>query len=207
MQEVKNRLTFTLIAGINGAGKSTAYNFMSDEEKDSLGIRVNPDELALKFGSVIIGGKEAIKLRAYCFCEKISFHQETTFTGKSILKTIDEAKSKGYTLNLIYVSVDSAETAISRVANRVKFGGHDIPTDSIIKRYPESLKNLAEQIHKFDSAKLVDNTQNFSTLFRAIDKKIIYVSDDLPEWAHSAVEEYQKHIQECEENEGILQCL
>jgi predicted ABC-type ATPase len=194
-----DELIFTLVAGINGAGKSTAYDFMDEAEKNSLGVRVNPDELALKFGSAVIGGKEAVKLRAYCFSEKISFHQETTLTGKSILKTIDEAKNKGYTLNLIYVSVDSAETAINRVANRVKFGGHDIPVDSIIKRYPESLKNLAEQIHKFDSARLVDNTEIFNTVFQAIDKKIVYVSDDLPEWAHPAVEEYQKHIQECEE--------
>jgi len=185
---------FTLIAGINGAGKSTAYEFMGAEEKHDLGVRINPDELTMQYGSAVVGGREAVKLRDKCLEDNISFHQETTFTGKSILKLVDKVKDKDYTLNLIYVSVDSAETAIKRVANRVKNGGHDIPTDTIIKRYPESLNNLKENIHKFDNVRLFDNTEAFSMVFSTVDGKVAFISDTLPKWAEMAVANYQEYL-------------
>ena len=55
------------------------------------------------------------------------YNQETTLTGKNIIKAIKEIKEKGYTIHLYYVGVDSPEIAKQRVKNRVKRGGHDIP--------------------------------------------------------------------------------
>jgi predicted ABC-type ATPase len=180
------RPIFTLIAGINGAGKSTYYDWISTTEKENLGIKINPDELALEYGNIFAGGKAALKMRAKCLEENISFYQETTFTGKSILKSVDEAKARGYGINLIYVCVDSAEIAIERVANRVKAGGHDIPKNDIIRRYPESLKNLYEQICKFDSARLIDNTQEYTRLLEYVNNDIVFIKEKLPLWAKPA---------------------
>jgi predicted ABC-type ATPase len=183
----QTRPTLTLIAGINGAGKSSTYAQMDDDEKNNLGPRINPDDLTKSHGSVIAGGKAAVKLRNQYLSGNKTFHQETTLTGQSILKIIDKAKSKDYKLSLIYVSVDSVETAIKRVAGRVKRGGHDIPTETIRKRYPESLKNLQEQIHKFDDVELIDNTDSFETVFQTLDKNIVLTSDNLPEWVQLAI--------------------
>jgi predicted ABC-type ATPase len=96
---------FTLVAGINGAGKSTCYDMMGATERENLGTRINIDELALKYGDIVVGGKAALHLKAKCFADNLSFHQETTFTGRTILKSIDDAKAKGYAVNLIYVCV------------------------------------------------------------------------------------------------------
>jgi len=68
----------TLIAVINGAGKSTFFDFATEKEKLCLGPRINPDELALKYNSEIVGGKEAVKLRKQYIDNKETFHQETT---------------------------------------------------------------------------------------------------------------------------------
>ncbi|MDR0220852.1 MAG: hypothetical protein LBI54_05540 [Lachnospiraceae bacterium] len=185
---------FTLIAGINGAGKSTYYKTMNVTDKETLGIRISPDELALEYGNLIIGGKAAIKLRVKCFKEKSSCHQETTFTGKSILKSIDEARLRGYVVNIIYINVVTTEIAIKRVADRTRVGGHNIPTADIIRRHPESLKNLNEQIYKFDSVRLIDNTYEYTSLFEYADNDIVFIEDELPQWADAAVTNLQKYL-------------
>lgn len=90
-----------LFAGVNGVGKSTMYNSQIEEEiKQS--IRINTDEIVRTFGDwknnadQIKAAKIAIQLRNHCFEEGKSFNEETTLTGKTILKTIDRAKELGY---------------------------------------------------------------------------------------------------------------
>jgi len=189
----QNKPIFTLIAGINGAGKSTSYDYMDDDEKTALGPRINPDELTLELGSIVAGGKEASKIRRRFLFENITFHQETTLTGKSILKIIDQAKKQGYRLNLIYVGLNSVDLAIERVRYRAVNGGHDIPKQDIIRRYPDSLKNLSEQIHKFDSVRIMDNTTEFTTVFQVINGRVVSAESSVPKWAQSAIEAYRKH--------------
>jgi predicted ABC-type ATPase len=183
---------FTLIAGINGAGKTTYYNKMDVADKERLGLRISPDKLFLEYGDILAGGKAALKLKTKCFEEKLSFHQETTFTGRSILKSTDEAKLIGYTVNLIYISVGSAEIAIERVANRVKVGGHSVSDADIIRRYPESLKNLNEQICKFDNVRLIDNTREHTRVLEYVNNDIVFVKEELPQWAKLAVANLQE---------------
>lgn len=90
-----------LFAGVNGVGKSTMYNSQI-EEGIKQSIRINTDEIVRTFGDwknnadQIKAAKIAIKLRNHCFEEGKSFNEETTLTGKTILKTIDKAKELGY---------------------------------------------------------------------------------------------------------------
>ena len=94
---------YILIAGVNGAGKSTLYQTL-----DSLQAmeRVNTDEIVRSFGDwrnsadVLNAGKVAVsKIKEY-FRHGVSFNQETTLCGKSVLKNIDKAKSLGYEIEL-----------------------------------------------------------------------------------------------------------
>jgi predicted ABC-type ATPase len=188
--------TYTLIAGINGAGKSTSYDEMDDDEKSLLGPRINPDELTAQLGGNIIkGGQLASRRRKQFLSENITFHQETTFTGNTIIKAIDQAKRQGYRLNLIYVGLDSVDTAMKRVKHRAANGGHNVPVEDIVRRYPNSMRNLSEQIHKFDRITLVDNTQRFEFVFKATDGDVVFICDDLPKWVQNAVRAYENHIQ------------
>ncbi len=70
------------------------------------------------------------------------FAFETTLSSKSFVGLIDKARQGGYSVNLIYYWLDSVELAIERVKSRVLEGGHNIPTDTIIRRYQAGLRNF-----------------------------------------------------------------
>lgn len=88
-------LKYVLVGGVNGAGKSTLY--VSEKSMWKL-PRVNTDEIVKGFGDwrnisdVIKAGKIAVKLIDKYFEEKVSFNQETTLCGKSVMRNIKRAK-------------------------------------------------------------------------------------------------------------------
>ena len=183
-----------LFAGVNGVGKSTMYNSQI-EEGIKQSIRINTDEIVRTFGDwknnadQIKAAKIAIKLRNHCFEEGKSFNEETTLTGKTILKTIDRAKELGYKIYLYYIGVDSPEIAKERVRNRVLKGGHDISSEVIEKRYYESLENLKKIISKCDYVDIYDNTDIYKLVFSFANNEIIENSISSSEWTKEAIRE------------------
>ena len=123
---------FYLFAGVNGAGKSTLYNLAMINQNIKNTIRINTDEIVREIGDwrnnsdQLKAAKIAINLRNECFLRGKSLNEETTLTGKTILKTIDRVKELGYELQLFYVGVNSPEIAKERIKNRVEKGGHYI---------------------------------------------------------------------------------
>jgi len=109
---------FYLFAGVNGAGKSTLYNLAMINQNIKNTIRINTDEIVREIGDwknnsdQLKAAKMAINLRNECFLYGKSFNEETTLTGKTILKTIDKAKELGYELQLFYVGLNSPEEII-----------------------------------------------------------------------------------------------
>ena len=85
---------FYLFAGVNGAGKSTLFNIIDENIKKS--FRINSDEIVKEFGKweseldQIKAAKIAVKLRNNYLKKGFSFNEETTLTGKTILKLIDK---------------------------------------------------------------------------------------------------------------------
>ena len=71
------------------------------------------------------------------------FAFETTLSSRSYVRLIHQARQSGYSVNLIYYWLDSVDLAIERVKMRVEDGGHDIPRETIIRRYFTGLKNFA----------------------------------------------------------------
>ena len=169
---------FYIFAGVNGSGKSTLYktNFLNKDIKNS--IRINTDEIVYSFGSwknstdQIKAAKIAIQLRNKCFLEEKSFNEETTLTGRTILKIIDKAKDLGYKIHLYYIGIDNPEIAKERVKNRIARGGHGISPDVIKKRYYESLKNLEKIIHQCDFIEIFDNSKKFIRIFYYEDNQV-----------------------------------
>ena len=184
---------FYLFAGVNGAGKSTLYNTESLDINIKDTVRINTDEIVRKIGNwkndsdQIKAAKIAINLRNNCFqCGK-SFNEETTLTGKTILKNIDKAKEQGYELQLFYVGLNSSDIAKERVKNRVEKGGHNIENDVIEKRYYESLKNLKKIISKFDKVYLYDNSIKYKNIFLFSDNTILFKDKNIT-WFREAIE-------------------
>ena len=169
---------FYIFAGVNGSGKSTLYktNFLNQNIKNS--IRINTDEIVYSFGDwkssidQIKAGKIAIQLRNKCFLEEKSFNEETTLTGKTILKIIDKAKDLGYKIHLYYIGIGNPEIAKERVKNRIARGGHGISSNLIEKRYYESLQNLEKILSKCDLIEIYDNSVKFYRIFYYEDKQV-----------------------------------
>ena len=139
--------TYTIFAGVNGAGKTSIYKSIYYQENKNE-KRINTDEMVARIGSwkdnnlQIKCGREAVKLIREYINDNISFNQETTLCGNSIIKNIKTAKEKGFYIVVNYIGVGSPEIAKERVKIRVSKGGHGIPEQDIEKRYYESLQNL-----------------------------------------------------------------
>ena len=191
---------FYLFAGVNGAGKSTLYNSESLNNDIKNTIRINTDEIVREIGDwrnnsdQLKAAKMAINLRNECFLRGKSLNEETTLTGKTILKTIDRAKELGYELQLFYVGVSSTEIAKERIKNRVEKGGHHIENDIVEKRYYESLKNLKEIILKFDKVYLYDNSKKYKNIFSFSNNKILFKDNKSISWAKEAIELIENKI-------------
>lgn len=152
-----------MIAGPNGAGKTTTA--MSFVTKQTIDEYINVDEIAkglapLHPASVsLAASKLLIKRLKELLDEKKSFAFETTGAGSNYVKHLKHAQTRGYEIHLLYLWLPSSDLAVERVANRVKQGGHDIPEETIRRRYVAGIKNLIKHyLPLADSALIFDNS-------------------------------------------------
>ena len=177
---------FTIIAGINGAGKTSLYHVLKNSE--DLGERVNIDELAKKFGgnddpyANIHAGRTAMEMISDFISMGVSFHIETTLPGAAIIRQINAAKQAGFTVALYFVGVDDIQVAIERVHRRMANGGHGIGDSFIIKRFSQLTRTLRAVLPLCDEAILFDNTVKFRQIAVLEDKRLIDCDRDLPYW-------------------------
>ena len=82
---------------------------------------------------------------------------ETTLAGKTAFRVMEQAKVAGFRAELHYISVNSVDQALDRIANRVVQGGHDVPEADVRRRFVRSLANLPAAIVRSDIARLYDN--------------------------------------------------
>ncbi len=178
--------TYTIFAGVNGAGKTSIYkSFYCEINKNE--ERINTDEMVARIGSwknnnlQIKCAREAVKLINHYIKNDISFNQETTLSGKSIVRNIKKAKQKGFYIVMNYIGLDNPDIAKERVRVRVLKGGHGIPEDAIERRYYESLNNLKELLDVCDEINIYDNTNKF--------KHIAYLSNGDIKWKTQSIPE------------------
>ena len=154
----------------NGAGKTTAsFNILPD----LLNCKefVNADEIARGISPFqpenvsIKAGRLMLKRIDELINSNQNFSFETTLSTKSFINTIEDAKSKGYYVTLIFFWLESIELAKDRVRKRVTEGGHNIETEVIERRYKAGIKNLFSlYINKVDSLIIYDNSTAESEL-------------------------------------------
>ncbi|MFI3324679.1 MAG: zeta toxin family protein [Clostridia bacterium] len=151
---------YTVIAGVNGCGKSSLTGALKSERSD-LGMLVDVDKLAVKFSSPLLGAKEGIKTIENCLNNGYSITQETTLSGVKTEKTIKRAKNLGYNIRLYYIGLDTAEDSILRIKNRVSKGGHNIPTADVLNRFENRFIDLLKILPYCDTAIFFDNDNGF----------------------------------------------
>jgi predicted ABC-type ATPase len=136
-----------IIAGPNGAGKTTfARSFLPEEAQCPRFINADliaaglspfaPETASLKAGRLMLGEI------ADCVRKGESFAFETTLSGLSYLARIRQWREQRYHVSLFFLCLPDAETAIARVAERVRQGGHDIPEAVIRRRFAAGLRNF-----------------------------------------------------------------
>lgn len=182
---------YILIGGVNGAGKSTLYQLLKPLADMP---RINIDEIVKDFGNwrnaddVMKAGRIAVKKIQDYFNQGITFNQETTLCGASIIRNIQTAKSLGYQIELHYVGVDSVEIAKARIAYRVSHGGHDIPDADVERRYIESFSKLKQILALCELVILYDNTKSFDRFAIYENGVLSDLATDPPRWYKKIVE-------------------
>jgi predicted ABC-type ATPase len=142
-----NQKYFYIIAGCNGAGKTTAsftilpdilhcYDFVNADEIARGLSPFQPDKVDFEAGRIMLNRINQL------FNEGKSFAIETTLATKIYKSKIEQAKLNGYKVTLLYFWLESIDLAKERVRNRVQEGGHNIPEHVIERRYISGLKNL-----------------------------------------------------------------
>ena len=134
-----------IISGCNGSGKTTASYSVLPEMLE-LSEFVNSDEFAKGFSpfnpgkASILASRYMIAKIRYLLARKKDFGIETTLATRTLLKTVKIALSVGYTVSVLYFWLNSPELAIERVKARVAAGGHNIPEETVRRRYKVGLK-------------------------------------------------------------------
>lgn len=185
--------TYTIFAGVNGAGKTSIYESVY-YKKNKKEKRINTDEMVARIGSwkdsnlQIKCAREAIKLINYYIKNNISFNQETTLSGKSIVRNINKSKEKGFYVVMNFIGVDSPDIAKERVRIRVLKGGHGIAEDDIERRYYKSLENLKVLIPVCDEINIYDNTKQIEQIAYFVNGNVKWKSENMPKWIRKVIE-------------------
>lgn len=196
----------TVVAGVNGAGKSS---IVGATIREAGGRYYNPDEEARALrashpqisqadanASAWEAGRRGLE-RAIARREDFVF--ETTLGGRTIARLLGQAIDAGLEVAVRYVGLDSPERHIARVRARVAAGGHDIPESTIRERYEESRRNLIALLPLLSSLVVYDNSVERdlgrdempepTVLLRMESGRVLHVGpkERIPSWARPII--------------------
>jgi predicted ABC-type ATPase len=138
-----------VIGGANGSGKTTlaltllprflqVFEYVNADAIASGLSPLNPESMAMQSGRLMLERLQTLAEAG------VDFAFETTLAARTFVPFLNGCKLRGYTINLIYLWLPSADLAVERVAKRVASGGHNIPVEVVRRRYARGLKNLVE---------------------------------------------------------------
>ncbi|MCG8336414.1 MAG: zeta toxin family protein [Proteobacteria bacterium] len=178
-----------LLAGGNGAGKSTFYREFLEKRgmkfinADIIAKAINPEyPESVSYDAANL----AEKLREQLIQQGTSFCFETVFSHISKIDFIAKAKALGYEVILVYIHLESTDLNEARVLQRVSEGGHNVPAVKIRTRIPRTMKHIAKVLPLVDEARLLDNssrTDPFKQVVRVKKGRYVKMQKRLPLWA------------------------
>ena len=139
--------TFWLIAGPNGVGKTTFARARLEAISGSVNF-VNMDEIARGLSPLrpALAERDAAEValeRARRFIAAgTTFAMETTLSGLTHLRLLQSASKSGLETALMFFAADDPEICLARIARRVAEGGHDVPRDTVLRRFARGARNF-----------------------------------------------------------------
>jgi predicted ABC-type ATPase len=153
-----------IIGGPNGAGKTTAARALLRNVLDGI-VFLNADEIAREIApedsdsAALAAGRVFLEKMRSLIQQSQSFAFETTCSGKSYARLLEQCRQDGWRIFLYYFWLPSAEYSVERVARRVRQGGHAIPVDVIHRRYRAGVSNMRNlYLPLAEEAEIYDNT-------------------------------------------------
>ncbi|HOW68575.1 MAG TPA: hypothetical protein P5186_28755 [Candidatus Paceibacterota bacterium] len=179
------RPVIVALAGPNGAGKTTFYH----AHLQPVGLRfVNADVLSRELLlEPYDAAKAASVLRGVLVKQRESFVFETVFSDPvgDKLGFLKEVAKSGYTVVLCFIGISGPDVSEARVAMRVTQGGHDVPTEKLIARFPRVLANLRAALRELPHVFIFDN-DDLRTPFRQVaifqNGQNVSLKQPLPKW-------------------------
>jgi predicted ABC-type ATPase len=158
---------FYLLAGPNGAGKSTLYrSAVSEGLIPATAEFINADLYEAAHLQHLSDPAErsrqarhwADARRVQCLAQGRSFASETVFSHTSKLDLMAAAQRAGFAVVLLVVCVEDPQQLLARVAQRVLEGGHAVPPERVLSRYPRTVRHLGVAVRRADLALLYDTS-------------------------------------------------
>jgi predicted ABC-type ATPase len=157
--------TIHILAGVNGAGKSSIGEGIFNAEGSSV---FNPDTVAREIRalhpdiSLSLANAHAWQigkaLLEQAIRERKDYRFETTLGGRTITRLLQEAALGGHRLHVWFCGLATPELHLRRVRARVSRGGHDIPEDKIRERWNASRENLVRLLAHIHHLRVYDNS-------------------------------------------------
>ena len=180
--------TLTVVAGPNGSGKSTLTRLGRETFQGM--VVLDPDAIAksmqtvgIESGSAIDAGRAVLLTAEQLLMSKQSFLVETTLSGNTYLRMMKYARELGYTVVLLFVGTADVSINLRRVRGRVRQGGHDVPEEDQLRRYPRSMANFERAFKFADEAIVFDNSNESHVKVAVMDTEKVTLYEPLPEWA------------------------
>jgi predicted ABC-type ATPase len=134
-----------VVGGPNGAGKTTfadeyvARYGIGYVGADAIAAQMSPDDPA---HAQIAASREFLRQFDTAIAGSDSFVVESTLSGRTFQHQLHNAKATGFEITMVYLFLDSADTCVDRVNERVQAGGHDVPEIDIRRRFVRSIHNF-----------------------------------------------------------------
>lgn len=198
------RPTLLVLAGVNGAGKSSvagawlrelALEYFNPDEATARLVRDGLDASAANAAAWEYGRRTL--LRAIERGENHAF--ETTLGGNTIPALIRRA-CDSHDVTLWFVGLDTPEHHLARIRARVKRGGHDIPEAKVRERWNGARRNLIALMPYLHELRVYDNSVDHRSAAQAEPVLLLHLQrarikapgrrplDETPQWAKPIVE-------------------
>jgi len=203
---LKQPPTISVLAGVNGAGKSSIAGEFLRKAGDAF---FNPDTVAQQIRtlhpdiSLTLANAHAWQIGKSLLEQAIAggrdYRFETTLGGRTIAQLLEKAACSGHRLRIWFCGLASPELHLRRVQSRVAHGGHDIPEAKIRERWNGSRENLIRLLPLIDHLRVYDNSADADPakglkpepiLLLEMQRGKITAPDDLsnaPDWARPVI--------------------